>query len=104
MGYLPQSVQLNRHTRLKRLHYAARRICPYTAAFTCRYPGGCQPWKPPSMGLRLCRGGERPPDRCAAEKCDELTPPHTPPIRQKTFRKQTESLQRRERTAVSRCN
>src|SRR5262245_34812135 len=29
--------------------------------------------------LRLRRGGERPPDRCAAEKCDELTPPHAIP-------------------------
>jgi len=36
---------------------------------------------PRDFRLRLCRGGERPPDRCAAEKCDELTPPHAiPPI------------------------
>jgi hypothetical protein len=36
---------------------------------------------PRDFRLCLCRGGERPPDRYAAEKCDELTPPHaTPPI------------------------
>src|SRR5262245_66201455 len=31
--------------------------------------------------MRLCRGGERPPDRSSAEKCDEITPPHAFPQR-----------------------
>jgi len=36
---------------------------------------------PRDFRLRLCKGGERPPNRCAAEKCDELTPLHAiPPI------------------------
>jgi hypothetical protein len=36
---------------------------------------------PGDSRLRLCRASERPPDHCAAEKCDELTPLHPiPPI------------------------
>ena len=34
---------------------------------------------PRDFRLRLCRARERPPCRCAAEKCDELTPPHATP-------------------------